>query len=102
MEKQKVYVVFCHYWDGDDYTNDYIDSIWSDQEVAKKRVDDLANDYIRSEWYKQDCNPEFFECSSRWNDDKTSVTMSVDRYEETTYTVEVYDVDPCIADFEGP
>ena len=106
MEKQKVYIVFCHYWADScgetiyDYTD--IDSIWSNMEVAKKRVDDLANEYVRSNWYDQDCDLESFECKTEWNSDKMSVTLSNDPYAETTYYIEVHNVDPCIDDFEGP
>lgn len=106
MEKQKVYVVKDHYWmDGcgeSDYYEESLDSIWRRLEDAKKRIDDLANEYIRRAWYNQECDPEYFTCKEEWAENKLSVKMTVDPYEEQTYWIDVYELDPELPDFEGP
>ena len=106
MEKQKVYVVQRHYWtddcDGSDWSDSVLDSIWSWQEDAKRRIDDLANEYVRNQWYEQGCDLEYFECKAEWAEDGLSAKMSVDHYEEVSYYIEEFELDPLLQDFEGP
>lgn len=106
MEKQKVYVVRRHYWmynfGESDWVDDVLDSIWSRKEDAKQRIDDLANEYVRKQWYKQGCDPEDFFCKAEWAEDGLSVKMSVDSYEEDSYYVDEFELDPSLPDFEGP
>lgn len=106
MEKQKVYVVRRHYWmDGlgePDCSDTVLDSIWSRQEDAKRRIDDLANEYVRNQWYEQGCDLEYFECKAGWAEDGLSVKMSVDPYEEDSYYVDEFELDPSLPDFKGP
>ena len=106
MEKQKVYVVRRHYWTynfGDsDWSDEVLDSIWSRQEDAKRRIDDLANEYVRNQWYEQGCDLECFECKAGWAEDGLSVKMSTDPYEEDSYYVDEFELDPLLPEFEGP
>lgn len=106
MEKRKVYVVKRHYWTynfGDsDWSDEVLDSIWTHQDDAKRRIDDLANEYVRKQWYSQGCDLEGFECKAEWAEDKLYVKMSTDSYEEDSYYVEEFEVDPSLEDFEGP
>lgn len=106
MEKQKVYVVQRHYWTynfGETVWSDTVlDSIWSRKEDAMRRVDDLANEYVRSQWYNQECDIEGFECYAQWAEDRMSVKMSVDSYEEDSYYIEELEVNPLLPEFEGP
>lgn len=106
MEKQKVYVVQRHYWADNfgepDWSESILDSIWSRQEDAKRRIDDLANEYVRNQWYEQGCDLEYFECKAGWAKDGLSVKMSVDHYEEVSYYIEEFELDPLLPDFEGP
>ncbi len=106
MEKQKVYVVRRHYWAynfGDpDWNDEVLDSIWSQKEDAKRRIDYLANEYVRNQWYKQGCDLEGFECKASWAEDGMSVKMSVDSCEEDTYYVDEFELDPLLPEFEGP
>ena len=106
MEKQKVYVVIRYYWMdncGDPDLDDIIlDSVWSRQEDAKRRIDDLANEYVRNQWYEQGCVLEHFKCKAEWAEDGLSVIMSIDPYEEYLYYVDEFELDPSLPDFEGP
>ena len=105
MEKKKVYVVRRHYWTYNfgesDWSDEVLDSIWSRQEDAKRRIDDLANEYVRAQWYEQGCDLEDFVCNARWVEDGLSVKMFVDSYEEDSYCVEEFELDPMLPDFEG-
>mgnify|MGYP006958235457 CR=1 FL=1 len=85
-----------------DWTNDLIDSVWSNEEDAKFRIDDLANEFVRKQWYDQGCDPEDFICKADWAKDGLSVTMSIDPYEEETYYMSTYELDTVLPDFEGP
>ena len=106
MEKQKVYVVRRHYWTNNfgetDWSDTVLDSIWSRQEDAKRRIDDLANEYVRKQWYEEGCDLERFECKAGWAEDGLSVKMSIDPYEEDSYYIEKFELDPSLPDFEGP
>ena len=106
MGKQKVYVVRIYCWAdnfGDpDWSETFLDSIWSRQEDAKRRIDDLANEYTRNQCYEQGCDLEHFECKAEWAKDGLSVKMATDPYEEDSYYVDEFELDPLLPEFEGP
>ena len=102
MEKQKVYVVLRHWYCGSDCDDTILDSIWSRQEDAKRRIDDLANEYARNQWYEQGCNFEYFKCKAEWAEDGLSVKMSVNPYDGESCYIKECELDPSLPDFEGP
>ena len=101
MEKQKVYVVL-RYYRGMDWDDTILDSIWSRQEDAKRRIDDLANECVRNQWYEQGCNLEYFKCKAEWAEDGLSVKMPVNSYEDESHCIKEFKLDPSLPDFEGP
>lgn len=101
MEKQKVYVVL-RYYRGMDWDDTTLDSIWSRQEDAKRRIDDLVNECVRNQWYEQGCNFEYFKCKAEWAEDGLLVKMYVNPYERESYYIKECELDPSLPDFEGP
>ena len=107
MEDRKVYVVMENHWQYNfgesDYSDEWIDSIWSKKEDALRRIDDLANEFIRKTWYESGADLDDFYCDINRNHDNTIVQCTDDymKYQKTTYFINEIVIDPVLADFTG-
>lgn len=92
MDK-KVYIVFIHSaydtfegsWNGDTS----IDSVWTDEDGAKIRLDILSNEFIEKMWYEEEAIPGK-DYKEEWSRDKRSIKYEPDPYSETTIYIEEY------------